>query len=84
VDSRERITISKIIQLFEGNFVDLNSPCIQAKQITPTNPSQPAVSSFHSVQPSQQPGSAQPSLGLSGLTRYLKDTSTKVMQTVQQ
>lgn len=84
VNSKERISIFEITKQFEDNFVDLNSPCMQTKQTTPTHSSQSPISSASFVQPLQLPGSAQSSLGFSGFTRYLKDTSSKVMQTVQQ
>lgn len=87
VDPRERIAIDDIINLLNKNFVDLDSPCVLSNQSTPINPNQPSPLHQPSLQPQQPPpppGSAQPTFGLSGFTRYLKDTSSKVMQTVQQ
>ncbi|RWS11543.1 cyclin-G-associated kinase-like protein [Dinothrombium tinctorium] len=81
VNPRERIKIEEIISLLESNFVDLGSPCVKPRQITPTT-SHP-ISPVHQM-PTQTPGSAQPvSMSFSGFTRYLKETSTKVMQSVQ-
>ena len=88
VDPRERVAIDDIISLLDKNFVDLDSPCVRFPQSTPTNqpsPSHQVSNQQHSQQPTPPPpGSAQPTFGLSGFTRYLKDTSSKVMQTVQQ
>lgn len=78
IDPRERVTIREIIELLEANFVDLNSSCVPPRQPTPTQPSQPPLPVNHT------PGSAQPSFSLHGFTKYIKDTSSKVMQTMQQ
>ncbi len=67
--------------MLEQNFVDLSSACVNPRQPTPTQPTAPVINQNN---PSPQiPGSAQPSFSLSGFTRYIKDTSSKVMQTVQ-
>ncbi|RWS29397.1 cyclin-G-associated kinase-like protein [Leptotrombidium deliense] len=82
VDPCERIKIDGIISLLEANFVDLHSPCVKPRQITPTTSH--STSPTHQL-PTQAPGSAQPaSMSFSGFTRYLKETSSKVMQSVQQ
>ncbi len=81
IDPNERISATDIIELLEQNFVDLNSACVNPRQPTPTQPTAPVINQNN---PSPQiPGSAQPSFSLSGFTRYIKDTSSKVMQTVQ-
>ena len=81
MDPNERITATDIIGLLEENFVDLNSPCVNPRQQTPTQPSNPPIPPTQPM--SQLPGSVQPSFSFSGFTRYIKDTSSKVMQTVQ-
>lgn len=87
VDPEDRITIEGIIEVLERNFVDLIAPCVQPKQSSPVLLSH---SNNHlNQQPSSQQGAAMHSPGsaqsaLSGFTKYLKDTSSKVMQTVQQ
>lgn len=70
----------------EDNFVDLNSPCVVPSKL-PSNVSNVNVSAIPPVDISHAnpiphvPGVAQSYF--SGFTRYLKDTSSKVMQTVQ-
>jgi hypothetical protein len=81
VDPNERLTAQHIVKLLEENFVDLSSPCVNPRDPTPTQPAVPVISQNHQMP--QIPGSAQPSFSLSGFTRYIKDTSSKVMQTVQ-
>lgn len=81
IDPTERVKAEDIIKLLEENFVDLNSACVPPRQSTPTHPTPPVVTQTNQTQ--QIPGSAQPSFSLSGFTRYIKDTSSKVMQTVQ-
>jgi len=84
VDPNERIKAEDIVKLLEDNFVDLNSACVNPRQPTPTQPTVPVITQTNqSNQVPQIPGSAQPSFSLSGFTRYIKDTSSKVMQTVQ-
>ncbi|KPL93605.1 cyclin-G-associated kinase-like protein [Sarcoptes scabiei] len=77
VNPKDRINATNIIKLMEENFVDLNSPCVNSRNIqTSTNltPNQ--------NQPSNHiPGIAQSYL--QGFTKYLKDTSNRVMQTMQ-
>ena len=93
IDPDQRITIEGIIEVLERNFVDLIAPCVQPKQSSPILGGLSRNLLSHSnnhlnQQPSQaggamhSPGSAQSAL--SGFTKYLKDTSSKVMQTVQQ
>ena len=82
VDPSERITATDIIGLLEENFVDLSSACVSPRQPTPTQPPSNSMSAPNNPLP-QIPGSAQPSFSLSGFTRYIKDTSSKMMQTVQ-
>ena len=82
VDPNERITATDVIGLLEENFVDLTSPVVSPRQPTPTQP-QPNTMAAPNAPLPQIPGSAQPSFSLSGFTRYIKDTSSKVMQTVQ-
>lgn len=65
----------------EANFVDLLAQCVSPRQPTPVQPV-PQPSPVHSA--SNIPGSAQPSFSLSGFTKYIKDTSNKVMQQMQQ
>ncbi|XP_053209325.1 cyclin-G-associated kinase-like [Panonychus citri] len=84
VDPRERVAIDDIISLLNKNFVDLDSPCVRSPQSTPTNQPSPSHQPSNQQTAPPHPGSAQPTFGLSGFTRYLKDTSSKVMQTVQQ
>ena len=84
VDPCERLSIDEIISTFETNFVDLTAACVTARQPTPT---QLMDSASIPVQQPIPPGSAQPSgqqFGLSGFTRLIKDTSSKVMQSVSQ
>lgn len=66
----------------EANFVDLLAPCVSPRQPTPIQPIQQQPSPVHSA--SNIPGSAQPSFSFSGFTKYIKDTSNKVMQQMQQ
>ena len=81
MDPNERMPATDIIGLMEENCVDLSSPVVNPKQPTPTQPTAPTVAQTNPV--SQIPGTAQPSFSFSGFTRYIKDTSSKVMQTVQ-
>lgn len=81
VEPNERITATDIIGLLEDNFVDLTSACVSPRQPTPTQPLSTSMSAPNNPLP-PLPGSAQPSF-MSGFTRYIKDTSSKVMQTVQ-
>ncbi|CAG2116429.1 unnamed protein product, partial [Medioppia subpectinata] len=84
VDPNERMPATDIIGLLEENCVDLNAPCVNPRQTTPTQPTNPVIPSGVPNAPLPQiPGSAQPSFSFSGFTRYIKDTSNKVMQTVQ-
>ena len=98
IDPDNRITIDGVIEILERNFVDLIAPCVQPpKQSSPIligltrNLLSHSSNHLNSQQQQQQPqihspGSAQSAFvsPLSGFTKYLKDTSNKVMQTVQQ
>ena len=72
------------------NFVDLNSPCLIPKmdtKLSPTISEQPSTTTTiltnlqTPVVVQAVPGIAQSYFA--GFTKYLKDTSSKVMQTVQ-
>lgn len=69
------------------NFVDLNSPCLIPKmdtKLSPTISEQPSTTTTNLQSPvvvQAVPGIAQSYFA--GFTKYLKDTSSKVMQTVQ-
>lgn len=93
INPDERVTIEGIIEVLERNFVDLIAPCVQPKQSSPVlgglTRNLLSHSNNHLNQPSTQPGAAMQSPGsaqsaFSGFTKYLKDTSNKVMHTVQQ
>lgn len=93
INPDERVTIEGIIEVLERNFVDLIAPCVQPKQSSPVlsglTRNLLSHSNNHLNQPSAQPGAAMQSPGsaqsaFSGFTKYLKDTSNKVMHTVQQ
>lgn len=84
VNPADRIDCSTILKRMDENFVDLNSPCIMPKippHSTKMSPiaEQPALANLQSTVP--VPGIAQSYFA--GFTRYIKDTSNKVMQTVQ-
>ncbi|XP_054162058.1 cyclin-G-associated kinase-like isoform X2 [Oppia nitens] len=83
IDPNERTNATDIIGLIEEDCVDLNSPCVNPRQPTPTQPIKSDVTHDMNKPLPQIPGSAQPSFSFSGFTRYIKDTSNKVMQTVQ-
>ncbi|KAI1289824.1 Cyclin-G-associated kinase [Halotydeus destructor] len=91
VDPSERLTVDGIIAAFESNFVDLRDPCMNPKQPTPTQTYPetfiPPVVPVAQQPLSSIPGSAQPgnfSSKLFGFTSKIKETSSKVMQSVQQ
>lgn len=66
----------------EENFVDLNSPCESSNQLPlKTCPQVGNNGPNNSLNTTNVPGIAQSYLA--GFTRYIKDTSNKVMQTVQ-
>lgn len=68
----------------EDNFVDLNSPCVSPRLLPQANlisTNQVNTSTNQSSASTNVPGIAQSYF--SGFTRYIKDTSNKVMQTVQ-
>jgi cyclin G-associated kinase len=80
INPDDRVKIEEVIELLENNFVDLIASCVRPKQTSPI----PAANCPNS-NPIGTPGSAQSvSQALSGFTKYLKDTSSKVLQTVQQ
>lgn len=84
VNPADRIDCSTILKRMDENFVDLNSPCLTPKippHSTKMSPiaDQPALANLQSTVP--VPGIAQSYFA--GFTRYIKDTSNKVMQTVQ-
>lgn len=86
LNPNDRTTASGMIKLMEDNLVDLNSPCVSPRSLPQASfPSQVNVQS--AALPSiptlsaNVPGIAQSYL--SGFTRYIKDTSSKVIQTVQ-
>lgn len=96
VDPVERANATNIIKVMTENFVDLDSPCVQPRTLpsapsASTNPvaggkqfetsGAAAAAVGGGMPPSNVPGGAQSYF--SGFTRYLKDTSSKVMQTVQ-
>ncbi|KAJ6224835.1 hypothetical protein RDWZM_003380 [Blomia tropicalis] len=81
-----RSSATEIIKLMEDNLVDLNSPCVTPRILPPTSQVlNPAINQTQmQSNPTHQmnvPGIAQSYF--SGFTRYIKDTSSKVMQTVQ-
>ena len=83
VDPRERLTIDEIISTFESNFVDLNAPFVTGRQPTPTM--EPASIPVQQPASVPAPGSAQQAgFGISGFARLIKDTSSKVVQSVSQ
>lgn len=95
VDPNERLKVDEVIKILEDNYVDLKSPCVPPKQPSPAHvppipPHQNLTVNQTPVTQSAIPGSAQtassaaPSLssGFSGFTKYLRDTSSKVMQTI--
>lgn len=85
----ERTDASDMIRLMETNFVDLNSPCVPlrsspraspiASQMSAPTPSLANMANTASA--GNFPGIAQ--AYFTGFTRYIMDTSRKVMQTVQ-
>lgn len=82
----ERTDASNMIRLMEANFVDLNSPCVPPRSLPQATPVQmttpaPTSSNIAAAPSGNVPGIAQSYF--SGFTRYIKDTSSKVMQTVQ-
>ena len=81
----ERTTAGNMIKLMEDNLVDLNSPCVSARTLPQA--SAPSPVNVHAAQaPSPNPAANVPGIAqsyFSGFTRYIKDTSSKVMQTVQ-
>lgn len=80
INPEDRVKIEEVIETLENNFVDLIAPCVRPKQISPI----PTVSESP-AHPIGTPGSAQSvSQAFSGFTKYLKDTSSKVLQSVQQ
>lgn len=77
-----RTNASQIIKLMEENFVDLNSPCELPNQAPlKTSPEIGNNGPNNLLSTTNVPGIAQSYLA--GFTRYIKDTSNKVMQTVQ-
>lgn len=86
LDPNNRSSATEIIKLMEDNLVDLNSPCVTPRILPPTSQVlNPAINQTQmQSNPTHQmnvPGIAQSYF--SGFTRYIKDTSSKVMQTVQ-
>ena len=77
----ERTNASAMIKLMEDNFVDLNSSCVSPRSLPPIQVNLHESSTLNSASPVNVPGIAQSYF--SGFTRYIKDTSSKVMQTVQ-
>nr|XP_027201464.1 cyclin-G-associated kinase-like [Dermatophagoides pteronyssinus] len=87
VNPSDRIDCSTILKVMNKNFVDLNSPCLIPKmdtKLSPTISEQPSTTTTNLQSPvvvQAVPGIAQSYFA--GFTKYLKDTSSKVMQTVQ-
>lgn len=88
LNSSERTDASNMIQLMEANFVDLNSPCVPPRSLPRASPivsqisaPSPTPANVATASAGNVPGIAQSYF--SGFTRYIKDTSSKVMQTVQ-
>ena len=85
INPDDRIRVEEVIEILERNFVDMIAPCVRPKQSSPIAGGSFGQATTPGGQIGGQPGSAQSvSQALSGFTKYLKDTSSKVMQTVQQ
>lgn len=92
INPDERTNATELIGKFEENFVDLNSPCIAPKSLPNASavaaPANLANSGRIAQSASGSESAAAPVPGMaqsyfSGFTKILKDTSSKVMQTVQ-